>query len=177
MARRFTEVSTRQAKRTLARRFVPLADNLRDLLTRFGLRSYRVLAVKIAWSGSRRGYGTPTVISEEPVLPTPKLTPVSALDQIIQPVGGQEVGSIEMSQVSGRFTEEQILGLEEDGTPLPPNVEFFYEVEFFPHEGPSLKRRFVPKAPPAYQPGRLQWTVRLERSFDNRERNGDVEGP
>ena len=178
MARRFTEVTGRQAKQTLARRFVPLADSLRDLLTRFGLRTYRVAMVRIAWSGSRRGYGTPTVISEEVMLPTPKITPLSALDQIIQPVGGQEVGSIELSQISGRYTEEQLVGLEEDGTPIPPNVEFFYEVEFFPHDtGPSVKRRFIARATPAYMPGRLQWSIRLERSFDNRERNGDVEGP
>lgn len=174
-ARRFTEVSARQAASSLARRFVPLADSLRDLLTRFGLRSYRVLAVRVAWSGSRRGYGVPTVVSEEAILPTPKITPT--LDQVIQPVGSLEVGSVEMSQISGRFSEEQLMGLGEGGEPLPPNEEFFYEVEFFPHDGPSLRRRFVPKAPATYYPGRLQWTLRLERSFDNRERNGDLEGP
>jgi hypothetical protein len=174
-ARRFTQVSNPQAAASLARRFVPLADSLRDLLTRFGLRSYRVLAVRIAWSGGRRGYGTPTVVSEELLLPTPKIAPT--LDQVIQPIGALEVGSVEMSQISGRYSEEQLLGLEEDGSPLPPNVEFFYEVEFFPHAGPSVRRRFAPKGTPTYYPGRLQWTLRLERSFDSRERNGDVEGP
>lgn len=178
MARRFTEVTARQASQTLARRFVPLADSLRDMLTKFGLRTYRVSMVRIAWSGSRRGYGVASVVSEEVMLPTPKITPIDSLAQIIQPVGGQELGQLELSGISGRYTEEKLLGTSEDGTPIPSNEEFFYEIEFFPHtEGPSIKRRFIPRAPAGYNPGRLQWTLKLERSFDQRERNGDVEGP
>jgi hypothetical protein len=171
--KRFTEVTSSQAKKTLARGFINLADSLRDMLTKFGLRTYKVSILKVEWSGNRRGRGTPQVVSELAVLPTPKISAIDSLSEIIQAGGGLESGSLELTQISGRFTEEQLRGHANDGEPIPANQEFFYEVEFFPHEGPSVKRRFIPSAPPAYYPGRLGWTVRLARSFDNRDRNGD----
>lgn len=173
MPKRFTEVSSSQAKKTLARGFIGLADSLRDMLTQFGLRTYKVTIVRVEWSGQRRGRGVPSVVSEVAILPTPKISAVDSLSEIIQPGGGLESGSLELTQISGRFTEEQLRGHGSDGEAIPPNQEFFYEVEFFPNEGPSVKRRFIPSAPPAYYPGRLGWTVRLARSFDNRDRNGD----
>ncbi len=173
MPKRFTEVSSSQAKKTLARGFIGLADSLRDMLTRFGLRTYKVTIVKVEWSGNRRGRGTPQVVSELVVLPTPKISAVDSLSEIVQSGGGLESGTLELTQISGRFSEEQLRGLGSDGEAIPPNQEFFYEIEFFPHEGPSVKRRFIPSGPPAYYPGRLGWSIKLARSYDNRDRNGD----
>lgn len=175
MPRKFTVINDRQASKTLARRFIPLADSLRDMLSSFGLRSYTVTVVKVEWTGRRRGVGTPVTISEEVISPTPKLAAFDALQEVIQSAGLEEVGSIELSQISGRYTEEQLRGFTEEGDPLPDNVDFFYEVEFFPHNGgPSFRRKFVPRSAPTYFPGRLQWTMRLERAVDDRLRNGDV---
>jgi hypothetical protein len=177
VARRFTEVTDKQAAKTLARGFIPLADSLRDLLTRFGLRTYSVKAIKVEWTGRRRGVGAPTIISEELISPTPKLTAFDALQEVIQTAGLEEVGSIELSQISGRYSEEQLRGFTDAGDPLPDNVEFYYEVQFFPHTGPSFRRKFMVRSAPTYFPGRLQWTLRLEKAVDDRQRNGDVEGP
>lgn len=168
--RPFTEVTSAQAKAALVRRFIPLADRLRDLLTRFGLRSYRVALVYVQWSGGERGVGVPSVVREVPLLPTPKVSTLASISEIVQPVGLDEVGSIELSQVSGRFTEEELRGLGQDGSELPPDMEFFYEVEFFPQEGQAQKRRFFPRSPPAYMAGRLQWVVRLEKANEDRAR-------
>lgn len=174
MARRFTTVDSKQASKSLARRFIPLADSLRDMLTRFGLRAYKVTQVRIQWSGLSRGSGTPTTVAEDVMLPTPKLSGVNALGQVVQPVGLDELGSLEMSQVSGRFSEDSLLGRGPGGTPIPPNEEFFYEVEFFPaDDGPSVRRRFFPDSAPVYKPGALQWTMRLVKANNDRERNGD----
>lgn len=175
MAPKFTTVTSQQASKTLARKFIPLADSLRNMLTKFGLRAYRVTMVRIRWSDGARGAGTPTVELEEVMLPTPKIGSLDGLTEINQPIGLDEQGSIELSQISGRFTEEQLLGLEADGREIDPEVEFFYEVEFFPAtatEG-SHKRRFYPRSAPVYMPGRLQWSLRLEKGNADRERNGD----
>lgn len=175
MAKRFTEVTSSQAKKTLARRFVPLADSLRDLLTKFGLRSYKVTIVRVEWSGGKRGRGTACVISELVLLPTPKISSFDALTELVQPVGLEELGSVELSQISGSFTEEQLRGTSNEGDPIPPNQEFYYEVEFHPHDGPPQKRRFYPRSAPTYSPGGLQWRIRLEKANEDRARNGDVE--
>lgn len=173
---RFTQVSSQQAKSTLARDFVDLADDLRDMLTQFGLRTYKVSLIKIQWSGGKRGRGTPLVTSEEAILPTPKMSPLDGLQELVQSIGLDELGAIELSQISGRYSEEQLRGYTDQGEGIPPDSEFYYEIEFFPHEGPSKKRRFFTKSAPAYHPGRLQWTVRLEKANDDRARNGDPQG-
>jgi hypothetical protein len=175
MPKRFTEVTSSQAKKTLARRFVPLADSLRDLLTKFGLRAYKVTIIRVEWSGGKRGRGTPGIIEERTILPTPKISSFDALTELVQPVGLEELGSVELSQISGTFTEEQLRGTSNEGDSIPQNQEFFYEVEFFPHEGPSQKRRFYPRSAPTYFPGRLQWSIRLEKANEDRARNGDPE--
>lgn len=170
---RFTTVTTRQAKATLARDFVDLADDLRDMLTQFGLRTYKVSMIRLQWSGGRRGRGAPIIVSEEALLPTPKISSLDALTELVQPVGVDELGAIELTQISGRYTEEQLTGKGVDGSPIPPNEEFFYEIEFFPQAGPSKKRRFQTKTAPNYFPGKLQWVLRLEKANDNRALNGD----
>lgn len=175
MATKFTTVTSLQAKNTLVRRFVGLADNLRDLLTRFGLRTYKVSLVTIEWTGGKRGKGTPVIVKgPTPILPTPKITAMDSLAEELQSVGLEEVGTIELSQISGTFTEEQLRGFSPEGDPIEPAQEFFYEVEFFPNNGLAQKRRFYLKGVPTYFPGRLQWQVRLEKDIQDRDRNGDV---
>lgn len=175
MAARFTEVSARVAQASLARRFVPLADSLRDMLTRFGLRQYSVSTVRVRWSGGRRGVGVAEVVESVPLLPVPKVSSLDALSEVVQPVGLDELGNVELSAVSGRYTEEQLRGYREGGA-IPPDEEFFYEVTFFPQDGPPQRRRFYPRSPPAYHPGRLQWTVRLEKANEDRDAaTGDAE--
>lgn len=173
---KFTTVTTQQAKQTLARDFIGLADDLRDMLTQFGLRTYKVSTVRVQWSGGKRGRGTPVVISEEVILPTPKMSALDGLQELVQSVGLDEIGSLELSQISGRYSEEQLRGFTDAGQGIPQDQEFFYEIEFFPHEGPSKKRRFFTKAAPTYFPGKLQWSIRLEKANDDRARNGDPQG-
>jgi hypothetical protein len=171
----FTDLTSNQYEHTLAREFVPLADELRDMLTEFGLRPYKVRIIRIQWSGGERGIGQPSVVSELHLLPTPKVTDLSGLSEIVHSIGLHEVGGILLTEISGRFTEEALKGYDADETPIPPDQEFFYEIEFPRPDGqPSVRRRFFPSSPPEYKAGKLQWTVRLERAHEDRLRNGDA---
>ncbi len=174
MTKPFTKVSAQQITNSLARKFIPLADSLRDLLTSFGVRQHIVRIVRIHWSGATRGVGTPQVAMEMVLEPTPKISDLSTLTEIIQPIGMDEVGAIVLSNVSGRYTEEQLRGFDPDGTEIPPMDEVFYEIEFPRVDNlPTVKRRFELRSAPYYKPGSLQWMLRLEKSNDDRERNGD----
>jgi len=172
----FTKVTGQQVKKSLARSFVPLADQLRDLLTKFGLRTYQVSLVRVQWSGGRRGVGAATVKSQTVLEPTPKIGDLNGLTEILTPIGLNDQGSILLTQISGRYTEEELLGLDEYGNDIPLDEEFFYEIEFPRTDGkPSEMRRFFPRSVPSYKPGGLQWTVRLEKANEDRDRNGDPE--
>lgn len=173
---KFTEVSGPQIKKTLARRLVPLADSLRNMLTTFGLRTYKVSVMRVKWSGGRRGIGFPSVTKQTVILPTPRISDLNALTEIVQPIGLDEIGNILLEGISGRYTEEELRGLDFYGEEIPPDDEVYYEIEF-PRidNGPSLKRRFFTRSAPHFSPGKLAWNLRLEKSTEDRDRNGDPE--
>jgi len=176
VASKFTDPTSLQLGKTLARRLVPLADKLRDMLTKFGLRPYKVKVVRVKWSGGARGAGAPVVVGDLHILPTPLISDLNSLSNIVEAVGLTEVGSLTLSEVSGRFSEDDLLGRDSEGNPVAPDEEFFYEVEFPRLDGkPSTRRRFYPRSPPQYHAGKLQWTVRLEKALEDRDRTGDPE--
>ena len=176
MATKFTDPTSLQYAKTLARRFVPLADKLRDLMTKFGLRPYKVRIMRVKWSGGQRGIGVPTVASELHILPTPLISDLTSLQEIVHPVGLDESGPIQLSEVSGTFTEDDLMGRSIIGAAVAADDEVFYEIEFPRPDGtPSTRRRFYMLSPPHYHAGRLQWIIRLERSHEERDRAGDPE--
>lgn len=162
--------------KTLAQRLIPVADNIRNLFTRFGLRSYKVRIVRIRWGGGRRGLGVPFLKGTLDILPTPMVQDLSTLTEILTPVGLDETGVIVVSQISGSFTDDQLRFLDEDGQQPGPDEEVFYEIEYPQPDGPrnsSQKRRFVLRGAPNYNPGGFEWTIRLEKSNEDRTRGGD----
>lgn len=172
---KFFDPTSAQLAKTLAQRFVPLADQLRDLLTKFGLRPYKVKIVRVHWSGGERGEGTLTVVSEASILPTPRMQDLNSLTEIVHAVGLEEVGMVRVDEISGRFTEDDLMGRDADGV-IPSDDEVFYEIEFPRLDGrSSTKRRFYPRSPPQYFAGKLQWSINLEKAHEDRLRNGDPE--
>jgi hypothetical protein len=161
---------------TLARTLVPVADSLRDLFTTFGLRPYVVNIVRTRWSSGKRGVGV-EVVQPNPIalLPTPLLTDMSAVTEVNTPIGLDEFGEVLVQQISGRYTDDFLRGLDRDGRPPEPDEQVYYEVEFPPPcEGrEGQRRRFVIKGAPMYFAGRFQWHVRLERARQDRARSGD----
>jgi hypothetical protein len=157
----------------------PVVDMIRDLYTTFGLRPYKVSLVRTSWSGGRRGLGVELVVSSRVILPTPLISDMTSLAEIVTPVGLDEFGSVLLSQVSGTFTEDQLRGHIFDGDPVPFDQQFYYEVEFPPAcEGDEgERRRFTIKGAPMYFADRFQWNITLERQRSDRTRQGVPRGP
>ena len=176
MVQKFTNPSSMQVGKSLARKLIPVADKLRDLFTKFGMRPYRVRIVRVRWSGERRGVGVPLVEATLDLMPTPLVQDLTTLTEIVQAVGLDEVGSIILSEVSGSFTDDQLRFVDKTGQPQDPNEEVFYEIEFPRPDGlPGARRRFYLRSAPHYNAGRFQWQMRLEKAHENRSRTGDYQ--
>lgn len=172
---KFTTLSPAQFAQSLARRLIPVADSLRDLRVRFGLRPYRVRVMRTRWTGGQRGIGEEVVSAEMEILPTPLVQDLSALAEVVEPVGLLEVGSVSISEVSGRYTEEQLRGLDIDGTPPAADEQVWYEIEFPRSDGQKgERRRFFLGSTPNYAAARFEWTFRLDRSHEGRSRAGEL---
>lgn len=168
----FTLLSGGQYQKTLVGRLIPCVDPLRDLLTKAGLRPYIVRLVFTRWSMGERGWGTEEVVSECHILPTPKVLSMESLDNTTTLVGSDEFGSVRVEQISGRFTEDELMGRTAHGGDVPDDTNFYYEIEFPNPDGtfPGIRRRFEVSGTPTFAPGRFQWTIELVRAGENRTR-------
>lgn len=162
-------------RNTLARKLISVADRLRDLQTRFGLRPYIVRIIRTKWTGGIRGVGEEIITHQRDILPTPKVSDMASLAQIVQPIGLDEVGSLQLAEISGRYTEDELRGLDHEGVGPEPDEQVFYEIEY-PNQngGPSERRRFFARSAPMYNAGRVEWVVTLERAHEGRDRTGDL---
>jgi hypothetical protein len=138
-------------------------DDLRaELYESMGTRQHKVSIVRRTWSGPERGEGA--VVSEEVAVISPPPLFQSSTQYRLTPAGRDEQGDARLTEVSLRYSEEDLLG----GS-IPGNVEFFYVVEDMRGQG---------IAPAFYVPnGRCQtdreqsigWTVYLNRARDLQE--------
>lgn len=151
-----------------------VADNLRDVGVRLGIRPYRVRLVWTRWTGRRRGHGVEEVVRTEEVLPMPKVDGIESISADATQWGVEESGGVTVSQISPRYTEDQLRGRGPNGEPLTAAEQFYWEVEA-PGVGgsPGERRRFTVATTPVYQPGRLHWVVGLVRAHEARERSGE----
>jgi hypothetical protein len=171
----FTAVTSHSITCTLARKLIPVADSLRDLYTVFGLRPYRLKLIKTRWSEGIRGRGVEEVTMERLIEPTPLVLDLSALTEIVQPVGLDEIGTIRVEQISGRYTEDMLRGWDDEGNSPSPDEQVFYEIEFpIPDDADGIRRRFVLRTAPMYFSDKFQWVIMLEKSHEDRARNGDL---
>ncbi len=167
-----------QAKRTLAHRFTRLADRLRQLPTKFGIRPQRVFLVWTIWSGDEAGEGRETVLAEFEILPTPKvLDSASAILRDPRSAGYLPTGSIVVSNVSNTLTRDMLKGHQ-----IPRGrrvdlqreaVSFFYELrEDGRGDNPPERDRYILAAEPSREAGFVQWNLFLSRSSEDRSRQG-----
>ena len=101
---RFSIVSADSFARALTSRLVPCADAVRNLNTTLGVYNYSVWLVFTSWSGGERNEGVEELAREEPVLPTPCVGALTALEETIQSIGRDEVGSLTVTQISMNAT-------------------------------------------------------------------------
>src|SRR5574337_474611 len=169
----FTDLSGLDLSNTLARKLIPVADVLRDLRTKFGMRPYEVHIIRQRATGGDRGVGEQYTMSDVVILPTPRIVDLSTLADVVQEIGLDELGSVTMDEISGRFTEYQLRGFHDDGSPPDQDEVVFYEV-FFPQIGSTgTRRRFYPASAPHYAAGRFEWSLRLERARPDRPPDSD----
>lgn len=162
---------------TLGQKLIPAVDRIRDLYTRFGARPYRVHIVRTRSSGPTRGVGVEQVVQELELLPVPMVVDMRSLTEMVTPVGVNEQGIVQLQYISGRYTEEQLLGFGPSGAPVAPNETVYYEITFFRRDGrPAERRRFVRDSVPSYNALQFQWMVTLVSALENRSRDKSPEG-
>jgi len=173
----FTDLEHLDVRKTLTADLMPVADELRDLYTEFGLRLYIVRIVRTRWSEGRRGVGTELLLDERALLPTPRIRDLS-LREVTTEAGLEEIGAdLVVDQISpDRYTEDMLLGRDADdkvGQGPPPDVSFFYEIEFRRQDGrPARLRRFNISGAPFLAADRFMWSVRLTKALGERTRDG-----
>lgn len=165
---------------SLVEQLGPTADNLRQLYTEFGLRPYRVFSVVVKWSGGASGLGDAVVASETELLPTPLVKDMKPIRGVSKPAGRNEEGGIMLTQISPRYTEDDIRALFHT-QPLGEALDGFLEVRVDSRDGEAVRRRFSVKGAPYRDAGKFEWSARLRIQYADRSRAGvvqdDVQSP
>ncbi len=142
------------------------------------------------------GVGRPILLREIELTPTPRISDLTGIGKDMDAVGLTERGGITVDQISGRISEDVLMGLlPEFRVPgsvdaLKDGLEFFWETSentpagfvtpgFEGQERPSdqrpPRRRFHVSGTPHYDAGAFQWTVTLVRADGERGRDGEIE--
>lgn len=192
------------ARSTLAHRHTRTADRLRQLNTRFGLRSERVFLVWTYWTGEERGEGRERILARHELLPTPRVTSAVAINRRPYAAGVFPEGSQRIDQVScGVYTKDMLRGLRipiegsrgcvtgcrpvqpflsevisgGNGNPTTDRqVDFFYEiVEDGRGDDPSDRDRYRLLGGPSRAEGKLYWEMVVERASEELDRQGETQ--
>ena len=169
-------LSPLEARSSLAQRLTGVADRVRQVATRLGARPYRVVLVWGRWTGSTRGEGELQFLREMELLPTPKVATLDSVTFSIFHAGTVPAGSIKLTEVSTRYTFDELQGhmipeLHEDVIPSP--FDFFYEVrEDGRRDARPVRRRFRLMSVPNLDAENAQWTLMLESESEARNRDG-----
>lgn len=160
---------------SLASRVIDLEDRGREIDSRLGFRPYAVWIVRSTWTGGRRGDGPEEITQEVPILPVPKVSDLTGVQMIVTPALVQEVGTVLVSEISGRYTEDQVRGRDPAGRPAGPNETTWWEIAFLAGcagVAAGERMRFAVKSVPMYDADRAQWSVTLVRAHEGRARSG-----
>jgi len=183
-------LSSAEASRTLANRLgVRLAPRLRQLATRFGIRSNRVFLVWTRWTGEYRGEGDEKVIARVELLPTPDVSPETAVQGQPYSAGKLPVGQLTINLISLRYTKEMLQGriipsTDEGGNPIvapkrasddvrTEPTDFFWEVvEDGRGDNPPERDRYRLLGEPYHNEGNVCWQCTIERASEDFTRAG-----
>lgn len=168
-------LTPQEASKTSAHRFAKRADGLRQIATRFGVRPYQVWLVWQGWTGDERGAGRVGELKRVALLPTPKLEDLSAVALDPRSGGVLPVGTVRLTRVSASLAADLLRGRAYPnlGDEIGPDVEFFYEVREDGRAGDNpIRERFRLAAEPMRRPGKVDWTILLERMSEDRARDG-----
>ncbi len=163
-----------EAKRSLANRFGPRADRLRQLNTKYGMRPQRVFLVWTKFTGDERGEGRENEVRRVEILPTPLVTSLDAIALNPFTAGLIAMGSVKVSEISmACFTADMLRGRTSGKDIIPEPVSFFYEiVEDGRADAEPARQKYRPASQPVLVPGDLHWLITLERISEDRDREG-----
>lgn len=161
-----------RGSQSLVEGFGGLVDELRQLNTDFGLRPYRMFSVVVKWSGGVRGQGDPQVVSEKEFLPTPNIG-LEGVRVVMTGVGKNERGEITVTEISPRYTEDDIYALFHL-QPVPGEADAFIEIRMDGRDGSAIRRRFTALVP-TMRAGKFDWLVKLRRQAVNEHRDTSVD--
>ena len=183
-------LTSTEAASSLANRLgVRLAPRLRQLATRFGIRSTRVFLVWTRWTGEYRGEGDERELARVELLPTPKVSNDTAVQGQPYSAGKLPVGMLTVNLISLRYTREMLEGkvipsnnegankvvapkrASEDAREEP--IDFFWElVEDGRGDTPPTRDRYRVLGDPSRDEGNVAWIATIERSSEDRTRAG-----
>lgn len=164
----FTVPSALCLENTLGRKLIRVVDRVNNIPVRLGFVLYEVKVIHTSWTGPERGMGSEQVVRELLILPIPKISSMGAIRKTATPIGLDEVGSLQVSGISGRYTERQVMGLEIDGQVIGAQDQAYYEITFL-SRGTQEKRRFSVSNTPYYDSEEFGWQVTLERARADRD--------
>ena len=157
---------------TLVEELGEVADDLRQLATDFGARPYRVFAIVVAWSGGEVGRGTQEVFSETELLPTPYVD-LSTLRYVVTSAGRTDNGTVQLFEVSPRYTQDDIETLFYRDLQL--NEQHFIEIRMDGRDGVDpVRHRFVITGVPFRDADGFQWVLTLKIQQEERNRDGTL---
>ena len=170
-----------QAKQSLASRMGNVADKFRAVEARLGYRPYRVFMTWTSWEGDERGDGNQRVVARVEMLPTPKVSDLTALHQQGFSAGKALVGDVRLTEVSTSYPLETLLGniIPERGEDqVPEPFHFFYEIvedgRHCPPNGEGDERkRFNLGAAPFLDVENHQWILVLDKMSGDMKRDGN----
>lgn len=192
---RYRSLTGQQARGTLAQRFAKKIDRYRQRMTDYGLRPYRIWLVWLKYDGVERGDGNASVLAQVELLPSPRVTDMTALTMRSASAGTFPEGSIRVDGISAHaYSADELTGLKiprpsGNGQPMPPQqacagsdfdnqfsskVDFCYWVqEDGRTDDPARIERFRPMSRPFRDQSGFNWTILLARSDRDPTREGD----
>lgn len=153
-----------------------VADGMRELLTDFGQRPYRVFSVIYSWSGGEEGRGELDIVSEREFLPRP-LVDIRQTRNEMTAAGQRSKGSAKLIEVSPRMTEDEIRHFAPTA-PLPKGQFSFIEIRMDARDGTQVvRRRYTVKDTPYRNAEKFWWEVPLTAQQQRRTRQGELSTP
>lgn len=152
-----------------------LADRLRQLNTRFGLRSKRCFLVWTKFTGEERGEGDEKILARVEILPTPKVGDLTSLTLNPFTAGTFPVGSVRIQEISLSFTYDELMGTKVPGQdkPIADPIDFFWElVEDGRGDAKPERARYRVLGTPVRNESEVMWEVILERTAEQFSRDG-----
>lgn len=194
MSLRIGPLSPNEANRTLAHRLAPRIDRIRQIATRFGIRSDRVFLVWTKYTGDERGEGAENEVARVEILPTPKVSDETAITENPFSAGTLPVGSLRVEDISALFTQEELMGRTvpvsaELGSDIDEPYDFFYEVVSdgrgggstgcgttpgsHPRTSSQQRAKYRLLGTPDRVEGNVSWTISIERISEDRNNRGE----